>query len=181
MYHDLKNHMLVSQLDKAHIERLQGVMRHFERFSDSGNDILNILLWVKFNEANKLGIEIDSQITKVNFSFIDDLDLCSIWGNLLDNAIAACSEIDKTKFPKIVLCVAKTNDFIMIKIENDCVTRRKKSANGFFKTTKAEENLHGIGTKSIRRVAEKYDGTAVFESFDNRFVTQIMIPSPFKQ
>lgn len=181
MYHDLKNHMLVSQVSMVHEERMSKVLDHFEMFSDTGNDILNILLWAKYNKADKLGIKIDSQIGKVDFDFIDDLDLCSIWGNILDNAIEACSEIDKKKIPEVIVCVMQINDLVLIKIENDCIGSNRKVVDGAFKTTKAEKNMHGIGMESVSYAVEKYDGTCEFECFCDKFITKILIPIPINQ
>lgn len=177
MYHDLKNHLLVSNHNPKYLRETKEALRQFDRFSDTGNDILNILLWEKYNEANKLGIELDTIIEKVDLNFIDDMDACSIVGNILDNAIEACSEVDRNQVPGISVRIGQINNFIVIKVENDCIgNTRKRQGNSIFETTKTEKKLHGIGLNSIKYVVEKYDGNCEFECSGNRFLTEVLIP-----
>ncbi|WP_349945610.1 ATP-binding protein [Lacrimispora sp. BS-2] len=177
MHHDLKNQMLVSTFSPTYMEKTKETLSQFEKFSDTGNRILDILLWKKSNEANKLGIELESDIEKVDLNFIDDMDICSIAGNILDNAIEACSEIDRNQIPKISVRLSKINNFVIFKIENDCIgSIRKKQRENVFETTKAEKKMHGIGLNSITHAVEKYNGNCEFECMDNKFLTEILIP-----
>lgn len=53
LYHDLKNHMLVSNYDSSYLEKTKTALSKFEKVFDTGCDILNILLWEKKFETNK--------------------------------------------------------------------------------------------------------------------------------
>nr|WP_314463099.1 GHKL domain-containing protein [uncultured Clostridium sp.] len=179
MYHDLKNHMLLSSLSPDYLTEIKSTLSQFEKFSDSGNGILNILLWKKYSEANKYGIELESVIEKVDLNFMDDMDICSIVGNILDNAIEACKEVDRNRIPEISVRIGKINNFIIIKIENDCIgSLRRKGRGNVFETTKAEKDMHGIGLSSVKRAVEKYDGNCEFECSNHKFTTEILIPIP---
>jgi len=179
MYHDLKNHMLLSSLSPDYLTEIKSTLSQFENFSDTGNGILNILLWKKYSEADKYGIELESVIEKVDLNFMDDMDICSIVGNILDNAIEACKEVDRNQIPEISVRIGKINNFIIIKIENDCLgSLRKKLRKNVFETTKAEKDMHGIGLNSVKRAVEKYDGNCVFECSNHKFSTEILIPIP---
>ncbi len=179
MYHDLKNHMLISTLSSKYLEETKETLRQFEGFFDTGNRILNILLWEKYNIANKSGIELKAVVEKVSLKFIDDTDICSIIGNILDNAIEACSEIDRNQIPEISVRIGKINNFIVIKIENDCIESiRKKQRKNVFETTKTEKKMHGIGLNSVKHAVEKYNGNCEFECLNNKFLTEILIPIP---
>lgn len=92
LYHDLKNHMLVSNYDSSYLEKTKVALSKFEKVFDTGCDVLNILLWEKNNEAEKQDIGFECDIDNVDLSFIDDMDVCSIIGNILDNAIEASQE-----------------------------------------------------------------------------------------
>lgn len=179
MYHDLKNHMLISSLSPKYQAETNDTLRQFEKFSDSGNSILNILLWKKYAQAGKYGIEVESVIEKADLNFMDDMDICSIVGNILDNAIEACMEVDRNQIPEITVRIGKINQFIIIKVENDCIgSVRKKHKESIFETTKAEKNMHGIGLNSVKRAVEKYDGNCEFECNHNKFTTEVLIPIP---
>lgn len=179
MYHDLKNHMLLSSLNPDYLAEIKSNLSQFEHFSDTGNGILNMLLWKKYIEASKYGIELDSVIEKADLNFIEDMDLCSIVGNILDNALEACKEVDRNQIPEISVRIGKINNFIVFKIENDCVgSLRKKRSENLFETTKTEKDMHGIGLRSVKRAVEKYDGNCEFECTSHKFTTEILIPIP---
>lgn len=182
LYHDLKNHILVSNYNNSYLERTNEAIEQFGKIYDTGCDILNILLWEKNNEASKEEINFECIVEKVDMSFIDDMDICSIMGNLLDNAIEAGKELLNVKRPTISIKIGRVNNFIIIKIVNDCISSSKiKMNNGIFKTTKDMKKLHGIGLNSIKRAVEKYDGNCEFDTYDDLFITKILIPCPIKQ
>ena len=48
-------------------------------------------------KAEKSGIHTDIEIALPDILYIDSIDLCSIIGNILENAITACMDIPKEK------------------------------------------------------------------------------------
>lgn len=182
LYHDLKNHILVSNYDSSYFERTKATLLQYEENFDSGSDILNILLWEKSKEAIKYGINFEYNIEKIDWTFIDDMDMCSILGNLLDNAIESSKELSNIKTPSINIKICYFNNFIIIKIKNDCNTGLKiKLENNIFKTTKENKKIHGIGMNSIKRAVEKYDGCCNFDTENDTFITEILMPCPINQ
>lgn len=182
LYHDLKNHMLLSNYDNAYFEKIKESFEGLEDAFDTGCEILNILLWEKHNEAVKCGIKFKCIIEELEWRFMDDIDICSIMGNILDNALEAGQEIPPVQEPMINIRIGYINNLIMIKMENTCVrgSRTIRNAN-IFQTTKKVKEIHGIGLKSVMRAVEKYDGHCEFDSYEDRFITEILIPSPIKQ
>lgn len=179
MYHDLKNHLLVSSYNTEYMRKVKDTIIKFDKFADTGCKILDILLWEKYNEANKSGIEFASTFGKIDFSFIEDIDICSIFGNVLDNAIEASREVDRNRLPEINLRVEMINKFVIIRVENDCIgNTRKKNKSNYYETTKTDSHIHGIGLRSVLRAAEKYNGNCEFECLDDKFIVEILIPSP---
>lgn len=178
LYHDLKNHMLVSNYDSSYLEKTKKTLEQFDKIYDTGCDILNILFWEINNEASKYGINFECIVEKVDMSFIDDMDLCSIMGNILDNAIESGKELLNVKRPTICIKIGSINNLIIIKIINDCISSSKIRLNNSFRTTKDKKKLHGIGLNSIKRAVEKYDGHCEFDTCDDQFITEILIPFP---
>lgn len=180
LYHDLKNHMLLAQSDNTYHKEIEKRLNELNGFVNTGNDILNVLLWQKLTEADNQGIEVEMLVEETDLSFIDDMDICSIFGNILDNAIEACIEIKQKCIPEINIKIRKANNLIFVKVENDCMinTRRKNENKNLFETTKVEKSIHGIGLTSVIRAVEKYDGQCEFECKDNQFCSEILIPIP---
>jgi sensor histidine kinase regulating citrate/malate metabolism len=109
------------------------------------------VLNVKISEAKRKGIEVVYKITS-NFEGFDDLDMCYILGNLLDNAITATLQCDK---PFIDFLAATNNGRLKINIKNSF---NPKKINPDFSTTKQKKDNHGLGLKSVKRLVKKNEG-----------------------
>jgi sensor histidine kinase regulating citrate/malate metabolism len=83
--------------------------------------------------------------------------LCAILGNLLDNALEASIKIPDYRLRTIQLKIRRINQMLVIKVENH-FTEIPVKENGYLKTLKAGNRLHGWGLKSAQAAAEKYDG-----------------------
>ena len=174
--------MLLSNYDSSYWDKTNVALLQFEQSLDTGNEILNILLWEKRKEAEKYGINFECITEKVDLSFIDDMDICSIIGNISDNAIEAGQELLNVKQPVISLKIGNVNNFVIIKIQNDCISSSKiKLKSNIFKTTKDMKKMHGIGLSSVKRAVEKYDGNCEFDTYDDVFIAKILIPCPINQ
>ena len=102
-----------------------------------------------------------------------DFDLCIIFGNLLDNAIEACSKMNN--IPKeIFIKVRMQHDIIYIYVKNTSYKYPKK-IDGKFITSKKNKEYHGIGIESVRKSVEKYNGHLDFDYDNNMFRTTIII------
>ncbi len=55
--------------------------------------------------------------------------------------------------------------YVIVKVKNSCDTPPKQKGNKFI-SSKPNKNYHGIGIKSINRIAQKYDGSSEFEYND---------------
>lgn len=182
LYHDLKNHMLLSNYDNLYLEKTKEALQQFEQNLNTGCDILNILLWEKSKEAEKYGINFECIIENVDLSFMEDMDICSIIGNILDNAIEACQELLNVKRPAVSIKIGNVNNFIIFKTQNDCIGSSKiKLKSNVFKTTKEMKKLHGIGLSSVKYAVEKYDGHCEFDTYNDVFIVEILIPYPIRQ
>lgn len=107
-------------------------------------------------EAKDKDIKFSYSIEHIGQISINDIDLCALLANLLDNAMEACEEI-KDKKAWINLKILRKNDLLLIQLENSLSTDKLNKKN-FFITEKADKKLHGIGMKSIEKVIEKYNG-----------------------
>lgn len=156
------------------IHDLENKNKEFLLTEYTNNKALNILLAQKAEEC--IGEDIVFQIyaQDIDLSFLAELDVVSIFANLMDNAIESCrSSADK----RIFLSVYGMNDaYVVIKVENSCSTRPRQN-NGLLISSKDDSDMHGIGMESINHALERYDGRLKW-SYDRgagMFNTMIMI------
>src|SRR5699024_3367711 len=90
---------------------------------------------------------------------IDDISLCTIFANTLDNAIEACVKVAEPSARKISVKARYTeNGYFSYEIVNSKANpiRKKK---GVLLTDKEDSRSHGLGLSSVRAAVEKYHGT----------------------
>lgn len=137
----------------------------------TGNPILDILLTDKKRLATEKNIKFEIKTNNVDINFIEAIELTTIFGNLLDNAIEACENIEEEK--KIILNMEQYHEMVTIRIENTCGIIKWR--NGFPISEKGENR--GIGLNNVRRCIEKYDGNINFKQQDNYFVVDMFLNS----
>jgi sensor histidine kinase regulating citrate/malate metabolism len=106
--------------------------------------------------------------------FMSDIDIYTLFANILDNSIEASEKISPEK-RGIYLAVKKQEMMISIHVENYFSGDVSVIGDDFL-TNKDDISEHGFGVKSIRKIVEKYDGNVIFTSSDELFVVNILIP-----
>ncbi len=102
---------------------------------------------------------------------ISDTDLVTILGNLLENALAAGRLIQKDN-RQIVLHIGYSHKMLGITVDNTFNGMLKKK-NGKFLSTKHDHAA--LGLQSIKNIAERYNGSASFDSKDGIFYSSVML------
>ncbi len=103
---------------------------------------------------------------------ISDHELCSIVGNILDNALDAASQVKSPDREILFVADTKPNGDLYIAVSNP-YSGTIKEKNGKFSTTKA--GGHGIGLESVRAIVRKNNGYSNFRYDDNTFYSEIML------
>lgn len=107
--------------------------------------------------------------------FMYTMDLCSIFGNALDNAIEYEQRLEDPAKRLIHLSVSAQKGFILIQVENYFEGQLQFQDNLPI-TTKMDKAMHGFGMKSMRHAAQKYGGTLTTSVSNNWFELKILIP-----
>ena len=107
-------------------------------------------------ESERKGISFEYDVKLANLGFVEDYDLVTIVGNLLDNALEAA---EQSAEKKITLNTAKVNTYDSLTVTNSCDTPLDKN----LKTTKKNKHMHGLGIKSIQKAVKKYEGELEWE------------------
>ena len=178
IYHDMKNHLLVlesrqgTEDTKEMAKKLRSQIADYENYIHTGNDFLDILLKDKMEKAREKQINLSIFIDFDGTDFIGPLDISTIFGNGLDNAIEA-SERLPTEQRVILVKAGRIQNFLFVVMENNCVEEKKISKR---RTTKDDDFLHGFGISNIEKAIEKYNGQLTTKCEHEKFILKILIP-----
>jgi len=157
------------------IERSNGIVKATMTFVQTNNAVANAIINSKLTAASTLGIKV-SCITVSDFTGINELDLCDLLSNTLENAITACEMMSADSNRFIYLEIGKENNIYTFMIKNS-LNKSVISQNPKLKTTKKDRINHGFGTSIIRDIANKYSGRYDYYEIDNTFCCSIILES----
>lgn len=181
--HDFKNHMLaINQLiqENRNKEALDYITTYMNlalsvnQRVKSGCNIVDIIVNSKIAEAEEKKIEFTYDVGQLGNINIQDIDMCALLANLLDNAIEACERL-RNRRQWIYLKIKRKDCMLLIWIENSIIEGKKEKTK-FFQSTKSDKLVHGLGLKSIDNVIRKYDGYKEFNIRENKIEIYISIP-----
>lgn len=162
--HDIKNNMIYLQellrlnpqeAEKYLREYMGDVMEGKDEISKSGNFPVDALLNYKNSIAKKKNVKIRlEQSIPITLPYKSS-DICSILGNLLDNAIEAA---ENSENKEIDVRIVYVKNKLKITVKNYYTGKIKKDTNGNFISTKGDTKNHGIGLKSVIQTVNSYDG-----------------------
>ena len=135
------------------------------------NETVNVAIGHYLSVAEEKGISLISKIDIPKEIEYDSIGLSMMLGNLIENAIQACQQIENGE-KIIVIKVLHQGQFI-IELENSCVKKVELDKNGFPTTKKMN---HGYGTKSVVAFVKENQGEIVYSVKENRFSVRIILP-----
>lgn len=181
-YHDLKHqiNLLKTQAyvgkSTSYLEKMEREIRVYETQNKTGNQILDAVLTNKAMICQNKEIELKFIVDGGALSFMEDMDVSALFGNMLDNAIESAEKQREKQKRLIWLYVTKEKQFVRIRTENYC-DEKIQFKNGMPVTTKKDRRLHGYGMKSIKSTVEKYHGSVVAAQENNWFELKILLPA----
>jgi sensor histidine kinase regulating citrate/malate metabolism len=179
--HDLKHQIAAlrsmddSAERSAEIEELQNAVMIYDNYAKTGNEALDCVLTEKGLFCNQKGIRFTYMADGSGLSHMRYMDIYSLFGNALDNAIENVTKIADENKRIISLRMFVRAGFVNIHVENYCEDM-PTIKNGLPVTTKTDTNRHGYGLRSIRYIAQKYGGNFNFHVTDNTFCLSVLIP-----
>ena len=110
-----------------------------------------------------------------DLAFMDSMDIYSLFGNILDNAIEAVKAFPKNQ-RTVSLNVKSVNNFVIVTLRNrykgELIFR-----DGLPETSKTKEKgFHGYGMKSVRYTVRHYGGELSIAAKDGIFNLNIVFP-----
>ena len=178
--HDLKNHFTVlsSKLEIGDVDdcvnylsNLNHTVESMGNLIRSGHSVIDYLINSKLSNLDDIQVLVSGYVG--NYHDIHDVDLVSILGNILDNAIEAQEDVTGEK--RIELHFLQKNASRVIVCKNT-VAMSVLQNNKKLKSTKNDSELHGIGHQIVETTVQKYHGMVNYYEEDKMFGVQIILP-----
>ena len=180
--HDYRNHIqnMKIQLDEKNYEKLGCYLEQLADDLDTvdtviktGNVMADAILNSKLNVAEKLNVRLNVKANVPENLPLSDVELCSVLGNMLDNAVESCAALPETeRFMRVYIGRLKGQLYLSVQNSAGKVRREKN----IYISTKEDSNRHGYGLFRIDRIAKKYGGYINRQNEEGVFATEIMIP-----
>ncbi len=137
---------------------------------NTGSAVIDAVINRRLEMCAEKNIEMKCLIDK-QFVSENDVDVGILLSNLLDNAIEGCSDAD---FPQIELIVKRKKSLTYITVKNS-IACSVLDENPKLKTSKKDKAAHGYGIRSIKNIAEKYNGSVDYLENNGYFISEIWL------
>ncbi len=178
--HDLKNHFGVvkgllneGKYDSGiqYFSELDNTVNSMGDLIKSGNTVIDYVINSKLSNLDGVQVLVSGYVG--NFSDVDDIDMVSILGNILDNAIEAQEKVTGEKRIELLFLQKNSNRIIICKNSiGESVLKNNKRLN----STKSSPELHGLGHQIVETTVSKYRGLIDYFEENNNFGVQIILP-----
>ncbi len=179
--HDINRHVTAlktwisgesCQKAEQYLSDLSDTARQLQPRIRNQNEILEIILNTVASTCEREQIKLDMDIEDFSMKFISDMDITTIFSNLLDNAVDACMEIENApKMIEIVLC--QKMGLIALRITNTCAHTRTEPPQ---KRHSTKKNHTGIGLSNVQKTVEKYEGVVSVKTKREIFQVSVTLP-----
>ena len=126
------------------------------------------------NLAEEASVQTDIMLDIPEKISIEEIDLCSIFCNLFDNAIESCKRVPIKEQRFLKLCAERKAGYLII-YERNAMTGKLKRKNGRIITNKKEISEHGYGLELLRMMSEKYDGKMTVHTYPGIFEIELAL------
>lgn len=179
--HDYHNHLQVMKAQMAlenydeleiYLDELERDLDGVDTYVKSGNLMADAILNSKLTLAKERDIRINCKVKLPEQLTVADVDLCVILGNLLDNAIEACEQIEEDKrFLRIYMIVNKSQ--LYISIQNGAKEELNFNERNYITNKRGS---HGFGMRRVKAMVDKYSGYLNLANEPGIFAAEVTMP-----
>lgn len=165
LVHDVKNHFgsiytIAKEKNYTEItDYVKSIYDNFDLNKDikySGNKMVDVIINRYVDDCKSKGVFLEIESCCSNLDFMSDVDVVSLLTNMFDNAVESALRSQERDI--LFSIYVRNNNFVIIQIVNSC-DEKPKSRGGKLISSKKDPTSHGVGTQSIKRVVEKYNGS----------------------
>lgn len=179
--HDLKNYLLplqeametMPQSEMVKVwEKINQKIEDVQTLIQTGNSYVDSMINTKITLARSEKVDVKCTILS-KMEGIDDLKFCSVFGNLMDNAIEAERKVTEKK--EIIIFIEEKMGYLRLEIQNK-IEKSVLNENSSLNTTKKDTSSHGIGHKSVKRTMQKVGGALKYYETGDLFCAEAVFP-----
>lgn len=179
--HDLKHQLRALELvsDEERRQQLRQTRKaivFYDAVVKTGNEALDTLLTEKSVYCSNRSIRLSCMVNTEHLQRIGLVDLYTLLGNAIDNAIESVERLDDPEKKVISLTIRDQGQMLYIQIEN-YYEGSIRMEGGLPQTSKWDKDNHGYGVRSIRQIVERYGGRLTIHTAGQIFSLEILIPA----
>lgn len=181
--HDLKHQVAAmrtmesSERREQYLREIEDSVHIYDSMIKTGNETLDTVLTEKSLLCEASRITVNCVADGAQMDFMDPVDLYTILGNALDNAMEGVRAFEAEEMRVIDVLIHVRQRFLVINVTNplkEPLTFRE----GLPVSIKPRDGYHGYGMRSIRHTVHKYGGEMAVEAENGCFSLRLMIPLP---
>ena len=174
--HDLKHQIAILRENKSdnYISQIENAIMIYDSTVKTGSKVLDILLTEKKLQCESRNIKLTTVVNGKLIEFMDEMDIYSLFGNALSNAIESVTLIEKEEKRHIAVTLKRIGDMCSIHIENPFEGSIEFKDD--LPQTSKDTKWHGYGMKSMNRIVTNYDGVMTCTGDNGLFTLDILIP-----
>ncbi len=179
--HDYHNHiqsvkayLALGQTDEAvsYLDEVDADLTQVDSYIRSGNLMADAILNSKLSLAEKEKIRVDCTAKLPEKLALSDVDLCVLLGNLLDNAIEACQQIEPgQRFLRVYMVLIKEQ--LYISIQNAAKEILNFNERNYITSKRGQ---HGLGMMRVKLLVDKYEGCLNLQNEPGIFAAELTLP-----
>lgn len=181
--HDLKHQVAAlrtvvpEEQREKYLREMEKAVQIYDSTLQTGNEVLDTVLTEKslYCEAHQITLTCIADGRQL--SFMDGVDVYTIFGNALDNAIECVARLPEAEQRLVSVSVRARSGLALIRVETQ-LQGDLNFKDGLPQTTKEQKDYHGFGLRSIRYTVEKYGGHMTIHAENGRFLLSLSIPQP---
>lgn len=173
MRHQIRSIGSSAKVDANALKEMEQAIHIYDSMFQTGSRALDVILTEKSMACQESGITVNCIADGSALSFMEDSDIYSLFGNLLENAINAVKALDAS-LRTIDLSIRRHDELLSISTRNfyeGTITMENGRP-----VTSGDPRYHGFGTKSVAAIVSKYGGAISFRAQNGTFSVNMLFP-----
>ena len=172
--HQLRNIYQNGVFSKEEAEKIESSIHIYDSIVNTNNEVLDVVLSSFSLRCHQNNINLTYMVDGRNLNFMEEWDIYSLFGNMLENAFEYEQTVEPPENRFISLIIKETMGFLSIQTQN--FYTGKKLTSEEILTTKGDELNHGFGIKSMKNIVKKYNGEFNIVTEHDMFKVVILLP-----